>query len=159
MEGMPTTPSPADLALPEDIASIEAAYTRLVRRHGRPGPGAKRLDLQTPVLDDGHDDCWTHAWNVAGQQPGRRYVEGICVRGQGVAQHAWVEEDTIFGPGIVECTPGYEDAHDYYGITVNHAPQAAPAQLTGDWDLPRASVIQALIGGGHSLADVLRIIA
>lgn len=138
--------------------AIERVFARMVRQHGKPGANGKRLDLQPLIADDGETDCWTHAWEVAQRTPGARYVEGLCHNGKALAQHAWVEEDTPFGPRLVECTPGYEEARDYVGIVVDHSPGSIAHEVSVEWERPRSSVMQAMIGGGIPTEQVLAMV-
>lgn len=151
--------SAAVSARPQPLTNVtytERTYLRLVLRHGHRAPHAKQLDLQKPVADDGQTDCWTHAWQVA-QRTGADYVEGLCVRAGagGPSFHAWVEHDhPLTGRTVVECTPGYRDASQYLGITVDCTPSGHIDQLTRHWHT-RASVLQALLAGGTSPAELL----
>lgn len=82
------------------------------------------------LLEDGTTDCWTFAW-----LDGRTYVEGrVLLHGRTVA-HAWVLDDD---GQAVEVTGGYEDARAYVGVVIN---REVAEEVTGDWDLPRSSII------------------
>ncbi len=139
------------------VTEVERVYLMLVRRSGRPAPAAKRLDVQDPVAADGESDCWTHAWNLA-RRTGGTYVEGVCRRrgASGPSFHAWVEHDhPVTGRVLVECTPGYEQASDYYGIPVASAPGSFADKATRRWGNVRVSVIQAALAAGATPMDVL----
>lgn len=143
-----------------DMIPAERQYLALVRRHGVPGPAVKRLDIQSPVADDGESDCWTHAWETA-RRTGGTYVEGICVRSgaNGPSFHAWVEEtNPLTGRTLVEVTPGYEHAAHYVGIAVDSSQGGTVEEVTGDWTV-RSSVIQAALAGGGTPEQVLRHVA
>jgi hypothetical protein len=150
-----STPAPLT-----DLIPAEREYLRMVRRYGSPAPLAKRLDIQTPVADDGETDCWTHAWEVA-RRTGGTYVEGVCIRegADGPSFHAWVEEDNpLTGRTMVEVTPGYERATRYVGIAVDSTPGGVVEKITGDWKV-RSSVIQSALFGGGTVEQVLRAVA
>jgi hypothetical protein len=144
------------------LDDAHVVFVRIMRRLGQPAPNTKRLEIQEPIVDDGETDCWTHAWEVAQRTPNARYVEGICGRPGGLtkdsATHAWVEADTPFGPVLIECTPGYEDAHSYRGLVVDHRPGSWVAAETRDWPRQRASVIQGYLRGGAKLEEILAIV-
>lgn len=133
-----------------DLTEVETTYLNLVRRHGVPGPTTKRLEIQPPVADDGESDCWTHAWTVA-RNLGATYVEGVCRRAGagGPSMHAWVQQDTPFGPVLIETTPGYEDATHYRGIAIDTTPGGQVDQITRQWRL-RSSVLQSALAGAQS---------
>lgn len=146
--------------LTPDAAHI--VFVRFMRRIGQPAPNTKRLEIQEPIVDDGETDCWTHAWEVAQRTPNARYVEGICGRPGGLtkdsATHAWVEVDSLFGPVLIECTPGYEYATNYRGLVVDHTPGSWVERATRDWPRQRASVIQSYLRGNASVEEILALV-
>jgi hypothetical protein len=119
------------------------AYVRLVRKIGKPAPTSRVLRLAEPLDDSPETDCWTHAAEYA-RRTGARYVEGTCLRyGRTAPQvHAWCEEDTAFGPRVVETTMGYEQAHKYFGVTVDLNSEDA---RRAEWGGRRYSVLELLL--------------
>lgn len=137
----------------------EAAFVALIQRHGVPRTGARVLDIQPPIVDDGETDCWSHAWDLA-RATGGRYVEGLCRRTPArsrIATHAWVERNTPFGVQIIETTKGYEHASEYRGLVIDTAPGSLAVRLTKDWpkNEPRSSVLQAALAGGWTWEAIL----
>jgi hypothetical protein len=89
-------------------------------------------------------------------------VEGICGRPGGLtkdsATHAWVEADTLFGPVLIECTPGWEYATNYRRLVVDHRPGSWVYSATQDWPRQRASVIQSYLRGRATIQEILALV-
>lgn len=152
---MSTTPA-------EHLQAVEInrAFATYMARHGLLSPPDRVVAVQPPVNDDDETDCWTHAWEYVKAHPGALYVEGVCRRygRRGIAPHAWVIENSPFGPRVVELTAGYENAFDYRGFVVDHGAPALAHLVFGE-DFPRPSMIQLVTAAtGTSIADSVRLL-
>jgi hypothetical protein len=133
------------------MSDERAIFEALVRRYGRPGPANKALADR--LTYDG--DCWTAAWREA-RARGGRYVEGSCRLGNHkVRAHSWVEIDGPFGPVLIECTKGYEDATHYLGIVVDCSTGGHVARASRTWGSLRQSVIESMVSLGWPAGRIL----
>lgn len=126
----------------EDADRVRVAFVRLAVQAGRRFTG-RRLAPERGV----HGDCWDHAWDAS--RTHGAYVEGVCTVDGGLhAAHAW----TIDAFGIIEHTKGYETATDYRGFIID---RARAEVATGDWAMPRSSVLEVAIAGGVSVGNLI----
>lgn len=143
---------------------VRQLFSALVRESGSARSAHVTMAPDEELL--GENGCWSAAWAYA-QEHDCTYVEGQVVlppvegsdRARVVRAHAWAEKDGAFGRQIVECTRGYEDGIRYRGIEVDSTPGGPIDTISAQWKGERASVIQALIAGGVSGLEILRMIA